>query len=71
MTSKILLSALLFLSVGCTPQQGVDREAELPRSAGTMGSEPTRLSPSSGSHPRETSPPAATWGTASGPTWRR
>ncbi len=29
MVIKTLLSALLLLSVGCTPQQGVDREAEL------------------------------------------
>ena len=29
MVIKTPLSALLFLSVGCTPQQGVDREAEL------------------------------------------
>ncbi len=29
MASKILLSALLVFTVGCSPQQGVDREAEI------------------------------------------
>ena len=29
MASKTLLSALLLLTVACSPQQGVDREAEL------------------------------------------
>ncbi len=29
MATKTLLSALLFLAVGCAPQQGVDQEAEL------------------------------------------